>query len=224
MEIPERAGVMILGGANLFPGAMLPLFIFEPRYRTLLAEALEGNRMFCIAMQRPSATRESPCQIAGLGLVRASVLNDNGTSHLVLLGLTRVRLGKVVQTKPYRQHLLEAVCPDEPANLVADALAERTFDLVEQRLRMVARLPAALLQPLVPNLPSEGSVQVEDCMKALRSIEPHGARADLIASLLLSDGEARQIILQSLDVEERLRYLNRFLSAEIVRARKDPIE
>ena len=48
--------------------------------------------------------------------------------------------------------------------------------------------------------------------------------ADLIASLLLSVGGARQTILQSLDIEERLRHLNRFLTAEIVRAQKDPIE
>ena len=39
MEIPDRAGVMILGECNLFPQALLPLFIFEPRYRTMLAEA-----------------------------------------------------------------------------------------------------------------------------------------------------------------------------------------
>jgi ATP-dependent Lon protease len=58
-------------------------------------------------------------------------------------------------------------------------------------------------------------------MKALRSIEQHGARADLIASLLLADGEQRQVILESLEVEERLRNLNRFLSAEVLRARKN---
>lgn len=221
MEIPDRAGVMILGGCNLFPGAMLPLFIFEPRYRTMLAESLDGNRMFCIAMQRPTATREAPCQIAGLGLVRASVLNDNGTSHLVLLGLSRVRLGKIVQTKPYRQHALEPIATEETDSLAAEALAERTFDLVEERLRMATRLPAALLQPLVPCTNPEGSVEVDDCMKALRSIEQHGARADLIASLLLADGEQRQVILESLDVVERLRNLNRFLSAEVLRARKN---
>ena len=50
MEIPDRAGVMILGERNLFPQAILPLFIFEPRYRAMLAESLESHRMFCLAM------------------------------------------------------------------------------------------------------------------------------------------------------------------------------
>ncbi|MEY2788462.1 MAG: hypothetical protein RLZZ34_1605 [Verrucomicrobiota bacterium] len=84
MLIPDRMGVMILGEASLFPQAMMPLFIFEPRYREMLAESLESHRMFCLAMQRTGAKRESPCRIATLGLVRASVRNPNGTSNLVL--------------------------------------------------------------------------------------------------------------------------------------------
>ena len=122
---------------------------------------------------------------------------------------------------PHRRNALEPIATKETDSLAAEALAERTFDLVEQRLRMATRLPAALLQPLVPCTNPEGSVEVDDCMKALRSIEQHGARADLIASLLLADGEQRQLILESLDVEERLRNLNRFLSAEVLRARKN---
>ena len=222
MEIPDRAGVMILGSCNLFPGAMLPLFIFEPRYRTMLAESVAGNRMFCIAMQQPATERETPCRIAGLGLVRASVQNENGTSHLVLLGLTRVRLGKRIRSKPFRQHLIEPISIEEPDSLAAEALAERTLDLVEQRLRVVAHLPAALLQPLVPSTPPDGTVEVGECIRVLRSIECLGARADLIASLLIGEGEPRQQLLETLDVEERLRLLNRFLSAEIGRPRKDP--
>ena len=222
MEIPDRAGVMILGNCNLFPGSMLPLFIFEPRYRTMLAESVAGNRMFCIAMQQPDTERETPCRIAGLGLVRASVQNENGTSHLVLLGLTRVRLGKLIRSKPYRQHHIEPISIEEPDSLAAEALAERTLDLVEQRLRVVAHLPAALLQPLVASASPDGTVEVGECIRVLRSIECLGARADLIASLLIRDGEPRQVLLETLDVEERLRLLNRFLSAEIARPRKDP--
>ena len=89
MEIPDRAGVMVLSGACLFPQALLPLFIFEPRYRQMLAASLDGHRMFVIAMARPGSTRETPLPVAGLGLVRASVENDDGTSNLVVQGLSR---------------------------------------------------------------------------------------------------------------------------------------
>ena len=35
---------------------MLPLFIFEPRYRAMLAHCLEQNRMFCVALMKPGVT------------------------------------------------------------------------------------------------------------------------------------------------------------------------
>ena len=61
---------MTLPSATLFPQALLPLYIFEPRYRQMLADTLKHNRMFSVAMQKPGRTRETPCPVAGLGLIR----------------------------------------------------------------------------------------------------------------------------------------------------------
>lgn len=220
MEIPDRAGVMILGECNLFPQALLPLFIFEPRYRAMLAESLETHRMFCLAMQKPGVARETPCEIAGLGLVRASVLNENGTSNLILQGLTRVRLGKAVRYKPYRQHILEPIEDDPSESLVVDALVARLLELVGSRLRLGTKLPLALLQQLAGG-EAKGSVRVEDCLASLRQIEDAGVLTDLVATMLLPDGVKRQIILQTVPLEERLQHLVHFLMGEIARAPKD---
>ena len=92
MQLPDAVPVMTLPSATLFPQALLPLYIFEPRYRRMLAEALDSNRMFTVAMQRPGRTREIPCPVAGLGLIRVSVGHNDGTSHLILQGLARVQL------------------------------------------------------------------------------------------------------------------------------------
>src|SRR5881275_1671678 len=89
MKIPPEVPVMTLPNATLFPQALLPLYIFEPRYRQMLADALHSNRMFSVAMQRPGNTRETPAPIAGLGLIRVSVGHSDGTSHLILQGLAR---------------------------------------------------------------------------------------------------------------------------------------
>ncbi len=219
MEIPDRTGVMILGGCNLFPQSLFPLFIFEPRYRTMLAEALDTDRMFCLAMQKPGVSRETPCQVAGLGLVRASVLNENGTSNLVLQGLIRVRLGKAVQYKPYRKHLIEPLESEVPDSLVVDALVARVLDLVEARLQLGTRLPLALLQQLAGGV-TKDKLDVAACLKTLRSIEDPGALADFVATMLLTAGLARQVILQSVDIEERLKHLVHFMLGEIARAEK----
>src|SRR6187455_127874 len=66
MQLPLEVPVMTLPSATLFPQALLPLYIFEPRYRKMLADALKGPRMFSVAMQKPGRTRETPCPIAGL--------------------------------------------------------------------------------------------------------------------------------------------------------------
>lgn len=219
MEFPDRAGVMILGNCHLFPQAMLPLFIFEPRYRAMLAESLESHRMFCLAMKRPDVSGERPCEFAGLGVVRVAVKNPNGTSNLILQGLTRVRLGKALQTRPYRIHRIEPVESELAETLVADALVGRTLDLVDARLRLQHSLPPAVLTQLVGD-PGEQPIRIEDCLEALRRVDDPGALADLIATLLLPDPMMRQIILQTVNVEERLRHLVHFLVGEVSRASK----
>src|SRR3954465_1572326 len=102
MQLPDAVPIMTLPSATLFPQALLPLYIFEPRYRRMLSDALNTNRMFSVAMQKPGRTRETPCPVAGLGLIRVSVGHNDGTSHLILQGLTRVKLRETVQYKPYR--------------------------------------------------------------------------------------------------------------------------
>src|ERR1035437_1008900 len=90
MKIPREVPVMTLPNATLFPQALLPLYIFEPRYRQMLADALDSNRMFSVAMQKQGTSRETPSPVAGLGLIRVSVGHRDGTSHLVDRKSTRL--------------------------------------------------------------------------------------------------------------------------------------
>ena len=97
---------MALSNAVLFPHSLLPLHIFEPRYRDLLAHSLDGDRMFSVALMKrgidEAAGIDDLCPVAGVGLIRACVGNENGTSNLVLQGLARVRLVDWTQEKSFR--------------------------------------------------------------------------------------------------------------------------
>ena len=79
---------MPLPGASLFPHALLPLYIFELRYRQMLKHALAHHRMFCVALIKPGcADWHSPADFfhtAGVGLIRACVERGDGTSNLIL--------------------------------------------------------------------------------------------------------------------------------------------
>src|SRR5258707_10106868 len=109
MKIPREVPIMTLPNATLFPQALLPLYIFEPRYRQMLADALHSNRMFSVAMRRPGSARETPSPVAGLGLIRVSVGHRDGTSHLILQGLARVELEEAVRYKPHRIQRMRAL-------------------------------------------------------------------------------------------------------------------
>src|SRR5580765_4391329 len=135
MKIPHEVPVMTLPNATLFPQALLPLYIFEPRYRQMLTDALHSNRMFAVAMQKPGNTREIPSPIAGLGLIRVSVAHRDGTSHLILQGLARVSLESTVRYKPYRINRIRALHAPPCDNVAVDALLAKVRELLQERVK-----------------------------------------------------------------------------------------
>ncbi len=133
LVLPAEVPVMVLDGCYLFPGCFLPLFIFEDRYRKMLEHAVRGPRMFCVGSRLPSeGPDEKVHHISTVGLVRASVKQDDGTSHVMLYGLQRVRFTSWKQKEPYRIAKIEAV-PTAPATDRAQ--------LEELRLRALGILP-----------------------------------------------------------------------------------
>src|SRR6185503_13169937 len=136
MELPSAVPVMTLPSATLFPQALLPLYIFEPRYRQMLADMLRTDRMFSVAMQQPGKQREAPCTVAGLGLIRVSVGHQDGTSHLILQGLARVELVDTVRVRPYRIASIRPLQPTANDNVIIDALVAKVQELVEERIHL----------------------------------------------------------------------------------------
>ena len=106
MFIPEKLPIMALPGTCLFPGGRIPLHIFESKYRDMLKDVLSGDRMFCIGNLEQSGTEVddnnniSPFTTAGL--LRACVLNHDGTANLILEGVKRVEILSIENNKPYK--------------------------------------------------------------------------------------------------------------------------
>lgn len=86
----------------LFPGSLMPLHIFEPRYRQMLADCAEGTHRF--AMVPPGEGGEPP-RLGSLGTVariRAIQPLPDGRSNIVVSGEDRITLTDVVSdTRPY---------------------------------------------------------------------------------------------------------------------------
>src|SRR2546421_1134467 len=224
MKLPPEAPGMTLPNATLFPQALLPLYIFEPRYRQMLADALHSDRMFSVAMQRPGSTRETPAPVAGLGLIRVSVGHRDGTSHLILQGLTRVELKEAVRYKPYRIQRIRPLETPPCDNVTVDALVAKVRELLEERIELGLPFPFPVMSPeKSKSNPAPPSFSPKEILSYLDSISDPEQAADLVSCAVLPGAVERQTILETVDVEARLRRLIHFLLAEIRAKRKsDP--
>jgi ATP-dependent Lon protease len=217
MTLPNEVPVMTLPNATLFPQALLPLYIFESRYRQMLADALHSNRVMSVAMRKPNSARETPTEIAGVGLIRVSVAHKDGTSHLILQGLTRVKLGKVVRYKPYRVQRIEPL-PTPPSDTSAtDGLLTTVRELLKERVQLGIPFPFPLVSQGNPGEPGQTppAFSTKEVIGYLDSISDPDQAADMVSCAVLSGAEDRQAILEALDVETRLRRLAEFLLRDI---------
>ncbi len=210
MEIPDQAPVMTLPNATLFPQALMRLHIFEPRYRQMLEEVLRSRRMFVIAMRKPGSAREIPFTVAGLGLVRFCIQQADGTSNLILEGLTRVELIRTVRRAPFRVSRIRALTTPSRDSVTIDALMAKIRDLVTERIEQ--EWP-----------PLDGGLKkapVEEIVACLETLNDPDRIADLVSWSLLRGAAERQTILETIEVEARLKHLIHFLIAEINQQRK----
>ncbi len=99
-----RVPIFPLAGALLFPRGQLPLHIFEPRYRAMVRDALDGDRL--IAMVQPKTSSEPPAvfDIGCIGRIEGCEELENGRFNIVLEGLGRFRIAREAEVvTPYRQ-------------------------------------------------------------------------------------------------------------------------
>ena len=217
MKLPHEVPVMTLPNATLFPQALLPLYIFETRYRQMLADALHGNRLLAVAMRKPNSSRETPAEVAGVGLIRVSVAHKDSTSHLILQGLTRVKLGKVVKYRPYRIQQIEPLTTPPSNTTKTGALLGTVRELLKERVQLGMPFPFPFVSQAKPGNPGQPppSFSPKEVIGYLDSISDPDQAADLVSCAVLAGAEDRQTILETLDVEVRLRRLAQFLLRDI---------
>ena len=191
----ERLPMFPLPNVVLLPNTFLPLHIFEPRYRKLTRDMLDGNRLVAMARQLGAADPllaedDGPppvATIAGVGeVVMAQDLPD-GRFNLVLRGCARVRILRELQSdEPYRIVVASEI-PDDPPGSEVELLD------AEASLR-------ALAGGLAEALP-EGGELLKQVVAA--QVSP-SALADVVASTLIADPRLRQELLETTDITRRI--------------------
>lgn len=118
--------MIVLEGCYHFPGCLLPLFIFEDRYRRMLDHALRADRMFCVGV----LSEDEILPVVTAGLIRSSVKNPDGTSQVMLYGVHRMRIDGWEQTTPFRIARVSPVLTQQPPTGGLEDLKERALQLL----------------------------------------------------------------------------------------------
>jgi len=190
-----RVPIFPLPEVVFFPETVLPLHVFEPRYRQMVADCLAADGWMAVVMLRPGWEKDyqgrPPVEgIAGVGeIIQAEMLAD-GRYNILLHGRSRIRI--LAEEPPegrfYRVVRAERLEEEGPK---AD---DRTFGARLQELRAAhARLLVALGQShpdVVGRLTVAGATP--------------GAAIDRIVSAVVPDAEVRQRLLEAVDVSDRL--------------------
>jgi Lon protease-like protein len=194
--VPEiQIPIFPLPEVVFFPETILPLHVFEPRYRRMIADCLAGERRLAVPMLRAGWEKDYEGRppvhpVAGAGEVIQAELLADGRYNILLDGRWRVRLlgEEPAEGRPYRVARAERLADLGPGP------DDRAFPGRLQELRTAhARLLVALGQShadVVGRLTVAGASP--------------GAVIDRIVSAVVPDAEVRQRVLETVDVSERL--------------------
>ena len=191
MNIPSRIPAMTLRDVVLFPQAMLPLRIFEDRYKKMLSDVLNQDRIFAVVAERDQTLTddqldEPPFEVATAGLIRVSKENEDGTSFVMLQGLSRVRIRSINDEGPYR------ILKVEPLETIIEK------DTKEYRNK--------IYDALVQNKLLGGEVS-KDILDYLETIEDDVAFIDLAAFTLCKNTIRKQAMLEVQRLHKRAEML-----------------
>jgi ATP-dependent Lon protease len=202
LHVPATVPVMTLPQTVFFPQALLPLHIFEPRYRQMLRDVLAKDRMFAVAQLdtiHPSdpAQSEPLHHTACVGIIRACQKGENGTSNLLLQGLCRVAVKQIVREEPYRLIAIEPLTTTAGTHQAElEFLRLEVMKLLNIRRRLGTPAPKGMTQ-------------------FLESIEDIDTFADIAAFNLCEDSRVKQQLLETLETRRRLQLFAVSLKAEI---------
>jgi Lon protease-like protein len=163
--MPSRLPIFPLS-AVLFPGTPLPLHIFEPRYKRMLADCLASDRRFGITPVKDAREHPEPGSVGCVAEVRVNQELPDGRSNIVVLGGTRFVLSRLLdESLPYLVALVQPF-EDEPGT---EPSADETATVRELFGRYFAGLrqlnDADAEEPELPEDPLNLSFQVSGAIE-----------------------------------------------------------
>ncbi len=202
MDLPKsrqlrHVPVFPLPNTVLYPGVTLPLYIFEQRYKLLVNQALQADRRIAISMLRPGESKIPAGRVCGLGEIVEAQELEEGEKNILVRGIARIAIEEVNQEIPYLR--VGAKVLDETACGPGTSAAH-------------VRQIVTLSQQLVFVLDAGNAGRL---INLLSFMEDPSFLTDFVAFYLLQDEKLKQELLETLDVEARLRRVSEVLEGAL---------
>src|SRR5437870_7805454 len=200
-RIPEELSILPVRGFVVFPGTVIPLNVRRLASIKLLDDTLPQTKVIGLVTQRDEATEDpEPQELYDVGTAALVLkLLRQADDHVIVIaqGLQRFALRKIVATAPFLRaeiDLLKSISPPESKEW------EATFRNL--------RDSAVKLFELTPDVPEQARLMV-------LNIDNPEQLADFLAPNLSADIPQKQALLDELDVEKRVRAVQKYISAQL---------
>jgi Lon protease-like protein len=185
--------------AVLFPGAILPLHIFEERYKSMLRYAIDHGGAFGLSYEQGAAVnRETPPEVGSVGCIakiKAVMPAEAGRMNIVTAGLMRYRVQGFSQMLPFLIARVEPFTDDPEADAELTDVFDNLFEIGKQFLSAAQML-------------DESSIQLNEALP-----DDPEAFSFLVASALPLDNQSRQSLLEMTSTRVRLLRLRNLVTA-----------
>lgn len=201
--VPEEISILPLRDSVVYPMLIAPLSVSRENGIQLIDESVSNsNRVIGVVAQRDPSLNEPGFEGVyeyGCAVIIRTLVKMNDTVRLIVQGVQRFRIVERLSEEPYLRARVELI--DEPA----------TEGHSEEELEALKRSVSALFDQAIrlsPGLPDE----LRSLTQAVN--EPH-VMADLVAAHMSLNVASKQEILETADLEERLKKLLSMLSKEV---------
>jgi len=201
IEFGTELPILPIRNAVLFPGAVAPFDVGREKSVALVEDVdnLSAPVIAIFAQRDPSTDDPGFDDLYPVGCaarVLKALKHSSGNYSLILQGLSRIRLEKVIQDSPYLMAKIDKIGEPEGEDVEAEALALSLRDIAKQLIQ------------LMPELPREAGSLID-------SIQAPGALADLVAANLDAPVDEKAHLIETLDVKERIRKVLRLLTRQL---------
>ena len=175
----------------LFPGQVLPLHIFEDRYRLMIRQCLAEEKPFGVVLIRRGqevGEAAEPYTVGTVARIRESTHLPDGTMTIVSVGLERFRIRRLIHDQPYLRGEVETFPMIESADTEAvDALAHRVGQLAVRYIELIAEAAGLHIKvDTVPDTPLQvgylAAVAMQIDNKEKQSLLDSASPADILSA------------------------------------------